>query len=86
MPPKRRQGGGEARHGGPMGRVGIGEGVYLAVQPDPLVEVVSQTRRQRALDEVPQQVAGEGAAGMGRQMEVGEKIHGMGLACLGVNG
>ncbi len=70
----------------PVAGVGVGEGIYLAVQPDPLVEGGRQARGQRALDEVPQQVAGEGAPGMGRQMEMGQKIHGMGLTSLGVNG
>ena len=55
--------------------VTVGEGVYLAVQPDPLVEFGTERARKGALDEISQQVAGEGAVGMGCQMQVSEIVH-----------
>ncbi|MNE61235.1 hypothetical protein D3C80_1564350 [compost metagenome] len=55
----------EAADGGPVLGMRVGEGIYLAVQPDPLVKGGTQGARQRSLDEVPQQIAGEGAVGVG---------------------
>ncbi|MNP86778.1 hypothetical protein D3C76_1872250 [compost metagenome] len=58
--------------------VGIGEGIYLAMQPDPFVKGGTQGTGQRSLDEVPQQIAGEGAVGVGGQMQVSQIVHGGG--------
>ncbi|MNR05144.1 hypothetical protein D3C85_1211560 [compost metagenome] len=72
---KAAPGGLEAGDRRPVLGVGIGEGIYLAVQPDPLIEMGREASGQGPLDEVPQQVAGEGASGVGRQMEVRQVVH-----------
>ena len=72
---KAAPGGLEAGHRRPVFGVTVGEGIYLAVQPDPLVEFGAERARQGALDEIPQQVAGEGTVGMGCQMQVSQIVH-----------
>ncbi|MNF46107.1 hypothetical protein D3C84_272610 [compost metagenome] len=78
---KAAPGGLEAGDRRPVLGVGIGEGVYLAVQPDPLIEGGFEPRGQRPLDEVSQQVASEGASGVGRQVKVRQVIHGIRVVC-----
>ena len=77
---KAAPGGLEAGHRRPVFGVAVGEGVYLAVQPDPLVKRCGEAGGQGALDEIPQQVAGEGAVGMGCQMQVSQIVHGGGTS------
>ncbi len=64
--------------------VAVGEGVNFTVQPDPLIEVGCKPRGQRAFDEIAEQIAGEGASGVGSQMEMGQKIHRSLWVCYGM--
>ena len=86
VPPQCRRSGARAkfRYGGLMGRVGIGEGVYLAVQPDPPRRSGQPDPSAAGPDEVPSRLPVRELPVWAARWRWARKFMD-GAACLGVN-